>query len=103
MNKELEKDLIREMRRAEHELQENKKRGCIELTFYDNGFIYEMKITADNFEKWIKTRIQELSKEYDEDYAEHLTIEEDTLIEGKIEAFVECLRKHRQLKNKRGI
>lgn len=54
----------------------------------------------DNFEKWIKTRIQELSKEYDEDYAEHLTIEEDTLIEGKIEAFIECLRKHRQLKNK---
>ena len=54
----------------------------------------------DKFEEWIKTRIQELSEEYDEAYEEHATIEEITLIEGKIEAFVECLRKHRQLKNK---
>ena len=102
MEAQLEKDLIREIKRAEPYLQEKKCKST-ELTFYNNGFIYKIEIINDNFEKWIKTRIQELSEEYDEAYDEHATIEENTLLEGKIEAFVECLRKHRQLKEKREI
>ena len=104
MDSELEKDLIRGIKRAKHYLQENKECKGMKLTFRDSECCYDMvikptsstsldsninsKYRLDKFEEFLKGFI-----EHFKEYKKHYRGSETT-----INALYTCLYEYQQLK-----
>lgn len=106
MNKELEKDLIRGIKRAEQYLQENKKCKGMKLTFQDAGCCYEMTIKTTSStssdsnitSKYELDKFEESVKGYIEHFEEYRKLYRGS--DTVINVLSDCLSEYHELKEK---
>ena len=106
MDKELEKDLIRGIKKTEQYLQENKNCKGMKLTFQDNECCYDMtikpttptKLDGNRTSKYGLDKFEESLKGYIEHFEAYKKLYRgsDTIID----VLYDCLDKYQELKEK---